>query len=317
MKLSTTAFALSLLAPRVYSWGEDTHMTIGFIAMQFLAPNALSFVQSSLGSTYDESLGPAATWADSVRDEAAYSWSASFHFVDALDSPPNSCSVSESRDCAEGNCILTAIANYTTRVVDTSLSAMQRQEALKFLDHFLGDIGQPLHVENLDVGGNDIDAKCSGSSTNLHATWDTGIPEKLLAANYSSSVETWANVLVERIQTGEYQSLAADWISCSSTTTPLSQRRSIEDDVKELLKAPVVTPLACPLVWAQEANAFDCSFVFSYTGATSKTLTPTEDLCTSSYYNGAVPIIEEQVAKQGFRLAAWLNVLFDGATNLP
>lgn len=68
------------------------------------------------------------------------------------------------------------------------------------------------------------------------------------------------------------------------------------------------------------------SYVFSFTTG--------EDLCTSSYFTGAVPIvrttsrlhvliaqpplkIETQIAKQGYRLAAWLNVLFDGATNLP
>lgn len=52
---------------------------------------------------------------------------------------------------------------------------------------FLGDVTQPLHastisvtnmiaifidfvqVEALEVGGNDISAKCSGTSTNLHA----------------------------------------------------------------------------------------------------------------------------------------------------
>ena len=27
--------------------------------------------------------------------------------------------------------------------------------------------------------------------------------------------------------------------------------------------------------------------------------------------------IDLQLAKQGFRLAAWLNILFDGATELP
>ena len=44
-----------------------------------------------------------------------------------------------------------------------------------------------------------------------------------------------------------------------------------------------------------------------------------EDLCSddNDYYSGAVPIIELQIAKQGYRLAAWLNVLFDGKTNLP
>ncbi len=31
--------------------------------------------------------------------------------------------------------LVTAIANYTQRVTDTSLSATQRQEALKFIDH--------------------------------------------------------------------------------------------------------------------------------------------------------------------------------------
>jgi hypothetical protein len=38
-----------------------------------------------------------------------------------------------------------------------------------YLDHFLGDIGQPLHVEAYEVGGNDIDVTCGGQSTNLHA----------------------------------------------------------------------------------------------------------------------------------------------------
>ncbi|KAF8973833.1 nuclease Le1 [Flammula alnicola] len=307
MKLSTLTLTLSLSAPcAVYGWGASGHMTVGYVAMQFLSPKALSFVQSSLGSTYNESLGPAATWADDVRSETAFSWSAPFHFVDAEDNPPTSCSVSETRDCGNGQCILTAIANYTSRVINTSLSAEQRQEALKF---FLGDIGQPLHVEALEVGGNDISAKCSGSSTNLHATWDSGMINVLLKANYGNSVTTWANALVTRIKTGTYKSLAAGWISCSSTTTPASSRRSIEEDIAGVLNPRAITPLACPLVWASESNAFDCSFVFNFSTG--------QDLCTSSYFTGAVPIIETQIAKQGFRLAAWLNVLFDGATNLP
>ncbi|KAK7435213.1 hypothetical protein VKT23_019782 [Stygiomarasmius scandens] len=165
--------AISLLSvQRAYAWGAIGHEAVGFVAMEFLAPNALSFVQSSLaGSEFDQSLGVAATWADEVRSEAAFAWSANLHFVDAEDNPPSSCSVSESRDCGNGFCILTAIANYTTRVVQTSLSATQRQQALLFLDHFIGDIGQPLHVEADALGGNDIDVTCAGSRTNLHSVW--------------------------------------------------------------------------------------------------------------------------------------------------
>ena len=34
---------------------------------------------------------------------------------------------------------------------------------------FLGNIGQPLHVEAYEIDGNDIDAVCAGKKTNLHA----------------------------------------------------------------------------------------------------------------------------------------------------
>ncbi|OSD02324.1 nuclease Le1 [Trametes coccinea BRFM310] len=309
-------------AQRAFAWGTLGHQTVGYIAQEFLAPKALAFVQSSLGSTYDESLGPAAPWADSVRYESAYRWSAPLHFVDAEDSPlSDSCSVQEQRDCGDGDCILTAIANYTTRVAKTSLSASQRQEALKFLDHFLGDIGQPLHVEAYEVGGNDISAKCSGSSTNLHAAWDTGMVSKNINENHGGEVQTYAADLIARIKTGSYKSLTDDWLSCTSITEPVSKRsgdttaHGVEEDVKRLLARAedaaeaTITPLECPLVWARESNAYCCSVVFTYTTG--------EDLCTSEYYTNAVPVIDLQLAKQGYRLAAWLNVIFDGATNLP
>ena len=51
------------------------------------------------------------------------------------------------------------------------------------------------------------------------------------------------------------------------------------------------------------------SVVFDYSSG--------EDLCTSDYFDNAVPVIDLQLAKQGYRLAAWLNVIFDGDTNLP
>ncbi|KZS96029.1 nuclease Le1 [Sistotremastrum niveocremeum HHB9708] len=318
--LTTAIFCTCALIGQAVAWGELGHETVGYVAMQFLAPKALSFVQSSLGSTYNESLGPAAPWADTVREETAYAWSAPLHFIDAEDDPmDDSCSVSQKRDCASGFCTLTAISNYTKRIQETSLSATQRQEALKFLDHFIGDIGQPLHVEALETGGNDITATCAGKKTNLHAV-NTGMITQNIDALYGGSVTTWANTLVTRIKTGAYKSEAASWISCSSITSTKSSKRgligtTIEDDIaltrKNARRSTQVTlpELACPLAWAQDSNSFDCSIVFSYTTG--------EDLCTGSYFNAAIPIIDTQIAKQGYRLAAWLNVIFDGATNLP
>ncbi|KAK7692095.1 hypothetical protein QCA50_005501 [Cerrena zonata] len=136
MKTVCTLVALLPFATKsVYAWGALGHQSVGFIAQEFLAPKALAFVKNTLGSTYNFSLGPAATWADEVRSQAAFSWSSPLHFVDAEDNPPTSCSVNEKRDCAGNNCILGAIANYTTRVVSKTLDAEQIQEALKFIDH--------------------------------------------------------------------------------------------------------------------------------------------------------------------------------------
>ncbi|CDO70046.1 hypothetical protein BN946_scf184650.g4 [Trametes cinnabarina] len=321
------------------AWGTLGHQTVGYVAQEFLAPNALAFVQSSLGSTYSGSLGPAAPWADTVRDESGYTWSAPLHYVDAEDSPlSDSCSVQEQRDCGSGRCILTAIANYTTRVATTSLSATQRQEALKFLgkQHSIPN-GKWLTGFAYEVGGNDISAKCSGKSTNLHAVSDsryapfTGVNDALNQAwgttlglniddNHGGAVKTYAADLIARIKNGSYKSLTGDWLSCTSTTEPVSKRtdgtaHGVEEDVKRLLARTedaaeaTITPLECPLVWAREANAYCCSVVFTYTTG--------EDLCTSDYYTNAVPVIDLQLATQGYRLAAWLNVIFDGSTNLP
>ncbi|KAK0245383.1 nuclease Le1 [Armillaria nabsnona] len=318
MKCATLTAVIVSFLPKVYSWGASGHEAVGYASIlysRFLASKASSFVASTLAS--GETLSSAATWADTVRSESAFSWSAPFHFVDAEDNPPTSCSVSESRDCSSGTCI----PNYTSRVVDNSLSHEQIYEALKFLDHFLGDVGQPLHAEAFEVGGNDVKAKCSGSSTNLYVRilpQDSGIINKRLKADFDNSVSSWASTLATRIKSGEYASLTSDWITCSSTTEQApKKRRNVETDIKGHLASRSTNPLECPHIWATEANQLNCDFVFTYTQFS--------DLCSTSYYDDAIPLashasdfyqIELQLAKQGFRLAAWLNVLFDGSTNL-
>jgi len=304
MKSYGLASVIVIFASEVCAWGASGHQAVGYVAQEFLAPKALAFVEESLGTTYSKSLGIAATWADDIKSGTAYKWASALHYVDAEDNPPSSCSVNQVRDCPDGNCILSAIANYTTRVVDTSLSSAQRQEALKFLDHFIGDLGQPLHVEARATGGNDISVKCSGKTTNLHSLWDSGLLNKLLSSNYNNSVTGFASTLATRIKSGAYQASASEWINCSSTTDPA--RTVSEDLAGHAMMHPrrAIMPLACPLAWARDSNALDCSAVFTYTNGT--------DLCTSSYYTKAAPIIEEQIAKHGYRLAAWLNVLFDG-----
>ncbi|KAL1755226.1 S1/P1 nuclease [Schizophyllum commune] len=295
---------LALAAFSVHAFGTEGNQAVGYIAMQFLAPRARAF-------KYAFSLGPAATWANAVKSQPAYQWSAELHFINAIDATPKYCEVDQ-QDCTNGRCILTAIAYYTTRVVDISLPAAQRQEALKFLDSFFGDLGQPLNVEAFEHGGHDIPARCFGKQSNLYDVWDSGIITQLLKRKYSRSVARWVGVLVGRIRTGQYKDKTSQWLSCSSTMQPEgseSRERAVDEDLVAY-GAAEITPLQCPLLWASESNWLVCFDVLSYTSVNP-------EVCTGTYYDNAVKDIEIQVTTQGYRLAAWLNVLFDGSTHLP
>jgi hypothetical protein len=90
---------------------------------------------------------------------------------------------------------VSAIANYTERVLNTKLSTSDRQIAAKMIIHFIGDIGQPLHCEELEEGGNGIDVVYDGEDTNLHAIWDSQIPESVSGGSSQSSAKSWATTL--------------------------------------------------------------------------------------------------------------------------
>ena len=201
-------------------------------------------------------------------------------FIDAEDSPPTTCSVDLSRDCTTKGCIPSAIANYTTRVQDTSLSATDRKQAMEFLIHFLGDVTQPLHDEAEEVGGNDISVTWNGTTTNLHSCWDTQMVEKLAGGkNSTATLKSFAASLIAEIDNGKYASQKADWVSCSDITTAS----------------------ACALEWAQDANALNCQYVLQNDESGVE--------LDGTYYTGAVPYIQLQISKGGYRLGAWLNAL--------
>jgi hypothetical protein len=150
------------------AWGDMGHEAIAYIAQDFVTPQTATFVQNALSDTSTSYMANAATWADTYRYTSAGSWSKPLHFIDANDSPPTSCSVEFGRDCSNGECVVNAIKNFTAQVQDSSTSAAELLNAMRFVIHFIGDIHQPLHDEALDVGGNTIAVTYDGDSTNLH-----------------------------------------------------------------------------------------------------------------------------------------------------
>jgi hypothetical protein len=82
-----------------------------------------------------------ANWADQVRSQPDYKWSAPLHFIDT---PDWECAYTPATDCVDSKCVAGAIGNYSKRVV--SMDGDTADEAAKFITHFCGDIHQPLQL---------------------------------------------------------------------------------------------------------------------------------------------------------------------------
>ena len=289
MKSSTAIVSLLSAVPLASAWGNLGHQTIAYVAQDFLNSDTESWAQDILGDSSTSYLANYATWADTFKYTSAGTFSKPYHFIDANDNPPSSCSVDFDRDCDAEGCVVGAIANYTNIVSSESSSSDDQNQALMFLIHFLGDIHQPLHDEALEVGGNDIDVKYSGSSTNLHHIWDTNMPEQYAGGYSLSDARAWATELTKSIRSGAYSNQAEGWLDGTDISDPQESA----------------------MTWASDANSYVCSSVFS---ESQSQIEKDTDLA-GDYYDQALPVIKLQFAKGGYRLGAWLNLIATGSTS--
>jgi hypothetical protein len=110
------------------------------------------------------------------------------------------------------------------------------------------------------------------------------MPQKKAGDFSLANAQTWANTLSTAIKSGTYKSEAASWIT--------------GDDISD-----VVTTASR---WASDANALVCTVVMPNGVAALQKgdLYPT-------YYNSVIPTIELQISKAGYRLANWLNTIYE------
>ncbi|KAL6242975.1 hypothetical protein RBB50_010075 [Rhinocladiella similis] len=274
----------SLFTPVAKAWGGLGHETIAWIAQSYASSTTAAAIKDILDSKQSDYMANVSTWADSYRYTSAGSWSAPLHFIDANDNPPSSCSVDFARDCGSSGCSISAIVNYTSILLDDDSNQSEKYSAMKFLIHFVGDLHQPLHDEALERGGNGINVTFEGKRTNLHHIWDTEIVEQL--AN-GSSAENFAKSLTASIKAGAYDWDVDSWLDGTSLNDTQSTTLS----------------------WASEANAYVCDDVLS----AGIDVVEEGDL-SGSYYQAHVDVARTQIARAGYRLGAWLNLIFTGQT---
>ena len=107
---SVTAFSLLVLSSGANAWGVLGHATIAQVASKYLTAQAKTYVAGLLGPGV--TMPSIASYADDYRATTVGKFSAPYHFIDAEDNPPTSCSVDTARDCGAGGCVVSAIANY-------------------------------------------------------------------------------------------------------------------------------------------------------------------------------------------------------------
>lgn len=172
--ITAAVIVIALLPTSALAWGKTGHRVIGKIAEPYLSPAAKAGVKRILGA---ETMAEASNWPDCMRSDPSAFWqreAGPFHYVTV---PPTK-SYADVGAPSEGDAV-TALDRFSATVRDPKASRTDKQLALRFIIHIVGDLHQPLHAGNgSDKGGNDVRVTFQRRSTNLHSVWDSALVDE-------------------------------------------------------------------------------------------------------------------------------------------
>ncbi|MFC4701094.1 S1/P1 nuclease [Glaciecola siphonariae] len=187
-----------------YAWGQTGHRVTGAIAEQYLTDDAKAAIARILPN---ESVAEASTYADEMRSNPDHFWqkvAGPFHYVTV----PEGKNYVEVGAPEQGDSY-SALTDFTKTLKDPKASMADKQLALRFAIHIIGDLHQPLHAGNgTDRGGNDVKVQFFGDDSNLHRVWDSGLIDRR-----GLSFTEWSQWLGSKIS----EQQAEEWM----TTDPL------------------------------------------------------------------------------------------------
>ena len=266
--LAALSAAAALASSPALAWGKTGHRVVAAIADKQLSGLARAHVEQILGP--GESLDEAANWPDWMRSDPAPFWQKSstpWHYVTLngviYDHAPS-----------EGDA-LEALGRFTKTLQDPKASLADRQLALRFIVHLVGDLHQPLHVGKCcDKGGNDVKVKWFGRDLNLHSVWDSAMvdEEQLSFTEFAAKLDRHTS----RQDIIDWWDInPRDWVSESAqireTIYPPPPKAAQKG---KKAKGPAVPELSYP-------------YIYKFT-----------------------PVMERRLSQGGVRLAAYLNAIF-------
>jgi len=263
------AAAIALMPSPALAWGKTGHRVVAAIADTQLSGLARAHIKEILGGA--ESLDEAANWPDEMRSAPGAFWQKTatpWHYVTLNGiiydhAPP------------EGDA-LEALSHFRSVLQDPNASLADKQLALRFVVHLVGDLHQPLHVGKCcDKGGNDVKVSWFGKPTNLHAVWDSQLidDEQLSFTELAAKLERHTS---ETDIISWWDINPRDWISESA-------------EIREQIYANIPSP-AKPKDKKSKGEALpDLSYTYVYK---------------------FTPVVERRLQQAGVRLAAYLNDIY-------
>lgn len=120
-------------------------------------------------------ISEAAVWPDAARANAEWKFTIWYHFEKAPDNFSYLDNLKRQTDSVRRlGGLLEALYVAEDTLKNPLANSADKENALKFVVHFVGDIHQPLHTGRIeDNSGNKIPVKWLGLDTNLHSIWDS------------------------------------------------------------------------------------------------------------------------------------------------
>ena len=266
------AATAAMLASPAFAWGKTGHRVVAAIADTQLSGLARANVEQILGP--GESLDEAATWPDDMRADPSPFWqkqATPWHYVTlnglTYDHAPR-----------EGDA-LQALDRFSGTLKDPNASRADKQMALRFIVHLVGDLHQPLHAGKCcDKGGNDVKVTWFGKPTNLHAVWDSQLvdDEQL---SFSELADKLERHMSNENKIRWWDINPRDWISESAEIRdrlyPRDSGKPKERPARKMKKGEAALP------------DLSYDYVYKFT-----------------------PVMERRLSQAGVRLAAYLNAIF-------
>ena len=288
------------LSSSANAWGPVGHAAVGGIADRLLVAAAREQVAALLVGDLDHNGNPSgrtrleevASWPDEIRGSAADRPNRHFDDLPAcgtLPATPTWCP-------ADGECATHQIDALKVTLADKSAPMRDRNEALKWIVHLVGDLHQPLHsVSNFyrngqqdkehntdDRGGNDLHVKLPGSgiTEKLHHVWDSD----LVSLTFGHA----------------------------ATDTTLLSSATLDGLAAQASQLPPSKTVGTTIAWAKESNHLARTTAYKSSGFVCGIPVDATTTLSKGYVTKAERVVHAQIELAGMRLATLLNEVFGG-----